>query len=183
MAPWDEKRFGRLEDTIITTMERKSPVISVPYHIYLYDAGEELRALEEFRNLERRLKAKRHSAEIIWMSDLMVTVLKRFKFLGPDILHVESQERAVVKEDLERILPNEIASQLKNRLKNKGVDYCAILLRFGALYPFVRVSSLLYSLEGYVDCTLVVGYPGNREGHMLNEKGETVKDHYRAKII
>lgn len=183
MAPWDEKRFGRLEDTIIATMERKSPVIDVPYHVYLYDPAEELRALQEFQNLERRLKARRHSAEIIWMSELMVTALKRFKLLGPDILHVERQERATVKEDLQRILTNEIASQLKDKLKDKGVDHCAILLRSGALYPFVRVSSLLYSLEGYVDCTLVVGYPGNREGQMLSEKGETVKNYYRAKII
>ena len=183
MAPWDKKRFGRLEDTIIATMERKSPIIDVPYHVYLYDPTEELRALEEFQNLERRLKARGHSVEIIWMSELMTTILKRFKLLGPDILRVERQERATLRGDLQRILPNEIASRLKDRLKDKGVDHCAILLRFGALYPFVRVSSLLYSLEGYVDCTLVVGYPGNREGQMLNEKGETVKNYYRAKII
>jgi len=183
MAPWNEKRLGRLEDTIITTMEQKSPVIDVPYYVYLYDPAEELRALEELQNLERRLKVRGYSAEIIWMSELMVTALKRFNLLGPDILHVERQERATVKEDLQRILTNEIASQLKDKLKDEGVDHCAILLRSGALYPFVRVSSLLYSLEGYVDCTLVVGYPGNREGRMLNEKGETVKNYYRAKII
>jgi len=183
MAPWDENRSGRLEDTVITAMEQKSPVIDVPYYVYLYDPAEELRALEEFQNLERRLKVRGYSTEIIWMSELMVSALKRFKLLGPDIPHIERQERATVKEDLQRILTNEIASQLKDKLKGKGVDHCAILLRSGALYPFVRVSSLLYSLEGYVDCTLVVGYPGNREGQMLNEKGETVKNYYRAKII
>lgn len=183
MAPWDEKRFSRLEDKVLATMEKKSPVIDVPYFVYLYDPAEELRALEEFQNLERRLKARGHSAEIIWMSDLMVAALKRFKLLGPDISEVERQERTTVKEDLQRILPNEIASQLKDKLKGKGVDHCAILLRCGALYPFVRVSSLLYSLEGHVDCTLVVGYPGNREGQMLNEEGERMKNHYRAKII
>jgi len=183
MAPWDEKRFSCLEDKVIAAMEQKSPVIDVPYYVYLYDPVEELRALEEFQNLEHRLKAKGHSAEIIFMSELMVTALERFKLLGPDIFRFERQERAVVMADLQRILPHEIASQLKDKLKGEGVDHCAILLRSGALYPFVRISSLLYSLEGHVNSTLVVGYPGNREGQMLNEKGELVKNHYRAKVI
>jgi len=183
MAPWDTDRFRRLEDVIVATMEGKRPVVDVPYYIYLYNPAEEMRAIDEFQNLERRLKARGFSAEIIWMPDLMISALKRFRFLDPDVASLERERRVSLRGDLERILPEDIASQLKEKLKARGVNYCAILLRCGALYPFVHVSTLLSSLEGLVGCTLVVGYPGDREGQMLNEKGETVRSYYRAEII
>lgn len=183
MAPWNAEKFRRLENVLIATMEGKRPVIDVPYYIYLYDPAEELRALEEFENLERRLRTKGFSVEIIWMPDLMMSALKRFGFLGSDILSVESSQRARVKSDLERILPENTAFQLRDKLKGRGVDHCAIFLRCGALYPFAHVSTLLSSLEGYVNCTIVIGYPGDREGQMLNEKGENVRSYYRAEII
>lgn len=183
MAPWDEDRFRRLENLIISTVEGKRPVIDVPYYIYLYSPAEELRAIDEFQYLESRLKAKGFSAEIIWMPDLMISGLKKFRLLDIDTVSMEKERRISMKEDLERILPLEIASLLKDMLKGKGIDHCALLLRCGALYPFVHVSTLLSSLEGFVNCTLVVGYPGDKEGQMLDEKGETVRSYYRAEII
>jgi len=183
MAPWDEKRFRRLEDVIIATMEGKRPVVDVPYYIFLYNPAEELRAIDEFQNLERRLKARGFSAEVIWMPDLMISALKKFKLLDPEVVSLERERRVRTKSDLERILPDEIVSQLKGKLKTKGVDHCAILLRCGGLYPFVHVSALLSSLEGFVSCTLVVGYPGDKEGQMLNERGETIRSYYRAEIV
>lgn len=183
MAPWDENRFRRLEDVIIATMEGKRPVIDVPYYIYLYSPAEELRAIDEFQYLESRLKTKGFATEIIRMPELMISALKKFRLLDPDVVNLEGERRMSMKDDLERILPEEIASQLKDRLKGKGVNHCAILLRCGALYPFVHVSALLSSLEGFVSCTLVIGYPGDKEGQMLNEKGETIRSYYRAEIV
>ena len=183
MAPWDEKRFSRLQDMIIATMEGKRPVIDVPYYIYLYNPSEELRALEEFQNLERRLGVKGFLTEIVWLSDLMIFALKKFRLLDAKVVDSERERRGSVQRDMERILPEEIASQLKNRLRGKGLDHCAILLRSGALYPFVHLSAILSFLEGFVRCTLVIGYPGDREGQMLNEKGETISSYYRAEII
>jgi len=183
MAPWDENRFRRLEDVIVATMEKKRPVVDVPYYIYLYNPAEELRALDEFQNLELRLKTRGFSAEIIWIPDLMTFALKKFRLLDSKMVSQERERRDSVKSDLERILPEEITSQLKDKLKGKGVNHCAILLRCGALYPFAHVSALLSALEGFVRCTLVVGYPGDTEGQMLNEKGETIKSYYRAEIV
>lgn len=183
MAPWDEKRFRRLEEVLLATMEGKRPVVDVPYYIYLYNPAEELRALDEFQNLERRLKARSFSAEIVWMPDLMTFALKKFRLLDPEVVSMEGERRGSMKGDLERILPEEIVAQLKEKLKAKGVNHCAVLLRCGALYPFVHVSALLSSLEGFVGCTVVVGYPGDKEGQMLNEKGETIRSYYRAEIV
>jgi hypothetical protein len=183
MAPWDEERFRRLENVVIATMERKRPVIDVPYYVFLYSPSEELRAIDEFQNLERRLNAKGFSAEAVWMPDLMISALRKFRLLDPEIVSLESERRDRVKTDLERILPEEIVSQLRTKLKSKEVDHCAILLRCGALYPFVHVSTVLSSLEGFVRCTLIVGYPGDKEGQMLNERGETIRSYYRAEVI
>ncbi len=140
-------------------------------------------ALERFTNLVRRLKTMNYSAETIWLSEMMVEIFERLKFLDPKGVKAEQVDRNTVKEDLERVLPEELALGLVERLKGKDVTHCAVLLRCGSLFPFVHVSSLLFKLTGSIHSTLVIPYPGNKEGRMLREKGESVRRYYRAEII
>ena len=183
MVPWDRDRFKVLEEKVTATLEGKRPTIDVPFYVYLYDPVEETLALERFTNLVRRLRTRNYSADTIWLSEMMVEVLERLKFLDPKGVKLEQEDRDTVKEDLERVLPEELASRLKERLKGRDVDHCAVLLRCGSLFPFAHVSSLLFKLTGSVNCTLVIPYPGNKEGRMLHEKGESVRNYYRAEII
>jgi len=180
---WNAECFNELESRVVATMRGLRPVIDVPFYIYLYEPRDELICLREFKDLVARLNAKGLSAENVSLSVLMVEALKDLGCLEESILLREDENRFVLSRDLERELPKEITQRLRNNLGGKDVSHCAVLLRASALYPFVHVSSLLSSVEGAVRCTLVVPYPGDKVGEMLNIKGSSVRKYYRAEVI
>ena len=180
---WNTECFKDLESRVMATMRGLRRVIDVPFYVYLYEPRDELVCLREFRDFVSRLNAKGMSAESISLSTLMIEALRELGCLEESVLKMESKDRSVLARDLGRELPKEIAKRLRNRFGDKDVSFCAILLRASVLYPFVHVSSLLSSIEGVVRCTLVIPYPGNKVGEMLNVKGLGARKYYRAEII
>lgn len=184
---WNTECFEDLESRVIATMRGLRKVIDVPFYVYLYEPRDELICLREFRNFVAMLNARGMSeglsAESISLSALMIEALKELGCLEEAVLKKESEDRSILARDLERELPRQIAKRLRSRLGDKGESHCAVLLRASALYPFVHVSSLLSSIEGIVRCTLVIPYPGNKVGEMLNVKGLGARKYYRAEII
>ena len=168
---------------MIATMRGLRPIIDVPFYVYLYEPRDELICLREFRDFVSRLNAKGMSAESISLSALMIEALRELGCLKEPVLKSEDKNRSVLAKDLGRELPREIAKHLRSRFGDKDESHCVILLRASALYPFVHVSSLLSSIEGAVRCTLVIPYPGNNVGVMLNVKGLGARRYYRAEII
>jgi len=183
MIAWDSKRFKDLETRIRETVSGRRHLIDVPYYIYLYKPELELECIKEFKNLVIRLKRDDISAEIISLASLMIKSLENLGCLDESFLKEEIRRRDEIYEDLERELLKEIAGRLKEMLKDKDVSHCAVLLRAGALFPFVHISGLLTQLEGIVHCTLVLPYPGNREGNMLNYHGRNIRTYYRGEVI
>jgi len=183
MSAWDSRRFRILECRIRETVTGKRHVIDVPFYIYLYKPELELECIREFKNLVIRLRKDKIIAETISLASLMIDSLEHLGCLDEQFLSEEKLRRKEIYEDLERELPKEIAKRLKNMLKNKDVSHCVILLRAGSLFPFVHISNLLTRLEGSVRCTLVLPYPGNKEGNMLNYQGRSVRTYYRGEII
>jgi hypothetical protein len=180
---WDSTRFDALEMRIKESVAGKRHVIDVPYYIYLYDPELEVECLKHIKALASRLRRDGISVEIISLSSLMVDALQSFGCLDTSILKNEERIREEIAKDLERELLKEIAKRLKEKLKDKDVSHCAILTRVGSLFPFVHISSLLTQLEGTVRCTLVIPYPGNKEGKMLNYQWENIRTYYRGEII
>jgi hypothetical protein len=180
---WDSSRFDILEMRIRESVAGKRHVIDVPYYIYLYDSELEVECLKHIKALASRLRRDNISVEIISLSSLMVDALQSFGCLDASILKNEEKVREEIAKDLERELLKEIAKRLKEKLKDKDISYCAILTRVGSLFPFVHISSLLTQLEGTVRCTLVILYPGNKEGKMLNYQWENIRTYYRGEII
>jgi hypothetical protein len=180
---WNTECFRDLESRVIATMRGLRSVIDVPFYVYLYEPRDELICLREFGDFVSRLNAKDLSAESISLSALMIEALKELGCLEESVLKSEDRDRSVLARDLERELPKEIAKRLRSRFGDKDESHCLILLRASALYPFVHVSSLLSSIEGAVRCTLVIPYPGNNVGEMLNVKGLGARKYYRAEII
>lgn len=180
---WNTECFKDLESRVMATMRGLRRVIDVPFYIYLYEPRDELVCLREFRDFVSRLSAKGMSAESISLSALMMEALKELGCLEESVIRSESESRSVLTRDLGRELPKEIAKCLRSRFGDKDESHCVILLRASALYPFVHVSSLLSSIEGVVRCTLVIPYPGNNVGEMLDVKGLGARKYYRAEII
>ena len=183
MSAWDSKKFKKLEIRIRETISGRRNLIDVPYYIYLYKPELELECIKEFKNLVIRLKRDGISAEIISLASLMIKSLDHLGCLNENFLREESRRRDEIYKDLERELLKEIAERLKEILKDKDVSHCAVLLRVGALFPFVHISSLLTRLEGNVHCTIVLPYPGNKEGNMLNYHDRSIRTYYRGEVI
>lgn len=94
-----------------------------------------------------------------------------------------SKKREELKEDLSRYLPEQVAEILSRKLKNKGRNSVAVLIRTGALYPFVRTSSIRAKLENKVKCVVIIAYPANNIGEMLNDSSFKLGGYYRGEII
>ncbi|MBE0448579.1 MAG: DUF1788 domain-containing protein [Actinobacteria bacterium] len=183
MPVWDDQRFKKLLDRILATVAGKRPVIDVPYYVYVYEPALEQTALDEFEKLEAMLRAKGVSVETISLATWMIDSLESLGCLAEAFLKQEAKQRDWVKQDLERELTREISSRLKEHLKDKDISHCALFVRAGALFPFVRVSSILSSIEAEVHATIVVAYPGSRDGTHLRFLNEGDGVYYRAEII
>jgi len=180
---WNSTRFELLETRIRESVAGKRHVIDVPYYIYLYDPELEVECLKHVKALASRLRRDGISVEIISLSSLMVDAFQSFGCLNASFLKDEEKKREEIAKDLERELLKDIARRLKEKLKDKDITHCAILTRVGSLFPFVHISSLLTQLEGSVHCTLVILYPGNKEGNMFNYRWENIRTYYRGEII
>jgi hypothetical protein len=183
MRAWNKTRFAELEERVIATISGRRPLLDVPYYLFTYDPGLELRCLRECQSLGKRLRAKGHSVQVISLAEWLVDALEALGCLDADFQTLETTERSRVQQDLERELPKLLAERLRQELADKGPTHCAILVRTGALFPFVHVSTLLSAVEGHVRCVLVVAYPGRQEGESLRFLDETNGSYYRAEVL
>jgi hypothetical protein len=182
--PLNRKKFQRLEERVVETLEGRSPLMEVPYYLCVYHPKDELEILENFPNMVLRLKNKGFSAETIKLSDLMLDILSNSGLLSSEIIQNEEEMREELERDLRRVLSKELVEVLKEKLKDMDVNHCAVLLRYGALWPFVHISHIFLSIEGSVKCTLVVPYPSAiGEGFPLNKKSKGIIDYYRAEVV
>lgn len=178
------EKFERFEERVKETLKEKSPLMEVPYYVCLYHPKDELEVLEKFSHTVLRLKNKGFSAETIKLSELMLEILSGSGLLSPEIIQREKEMRKELERDLRRVLSRELVNVLKEKLKDKDISHCAVLLRYGALWPFVHLSQIFISIEGNVHCTLVVPYPSDiGAGYPLNEKSKGIIDYYRAEVV
>jgi len=183
-VPLNREKFQRLEERIMETLKGKSPLMEVPYYVCVYHPKDELEILESFSHMVLRLKNKGFSAETIKLSDLMLKILSDSGLLSSEITKKEEERREELERDLRRVLSRELVKSLKERLKDKDLGHCAVLLRYGALWPFVHLSHIFLSIEGSVQCTLVVPYPSDiGAGYPLNERSKGIIDYYRAEVV
>lgn len=182
--PLNRKKFKNLEERIEGTLKGKTPLMEVPYYVCIYHPKDELEILENFSNMVLRLRNKGFSAETIKLSDLMLEILSDSGLLSPETIKKEEEIREELGRDLRRVLSEGLVKSLKEQLKDKGLDHCVVLLRYGALWPFVHISHIFLSIEGSVQCTLVVPYPSDiGAGYPLNEKSRGIIDYYRAEVV
>jgi hypothetical protein len=180
---WDSSKFSQLESTVMGYVTGNRRPIDVPFIRFRYDPGVELRCIREFSHLAERLKTQGTSVELISLSEWLIAMLKELGCFEEPFLQKEKDQRPEIAEDLGRELTKRISTRLGEQLKGREISSCAILLRVGSVFPFVHISSVLSSVEGVVRCTLVVAYPGSRDGEMLDYRGETIRSYYRGEVI
>lgn len=182
--PLNRDAFQQLEKRVIETLKGKTPLMEVPYYVCLYHPRDELEVLENFSNMVLRLENKNFSAETIKLSELMVKILDESGMLSSEIINKEEEMREALAGDLRRELSVGVVHALKERLKEREINHCAVILRYGALWPFVHLSHIFLSLNGCAQCTLVVPYPSDiGAGYPLNERSAEIVDYYRAETV
>lgn len=177
---WDKKKAQEFESEVIATLNGKK-FMDLPYYRYLYSPEEEVNCIKEFKKLCNILKSKGYSVETIYMSQILIRALQNLGFLDDSIIKVEEKSFSEIEENLKEVLVKEVAKMLIKHLKEKNSSHCAIILRIGSIFPFIHISNLLSQLEGYVKCTLIIPYPGNKDGQMLDYEGDNIKNYYRGK--
>jgi len=173
-----------LERRVLDTIQGKTPLLDIPYYICIHNPQDELDIIDQFSNLVLRFRRKGFSAEIIKLSKLMVDILEEEGFLSQESVAREEEFRSDLEDDLRRILLERIVNALKEHLGGKDVSHCAVLLRYGALRPFVHLSNILQSIEGTIHCTLLISYPSSiGEGYPLDEENNGIVHYYRAEVV
>jgi len=177
---WDEQRFAELERRVFATLKGEYVIVDLPFFRFLYGPGDgiEQTCIKEFQNLVMRIKAKGFSAECIYLSRLLIESLWDLDLLSEEVLKRESLDRETFDLDLRNNLPQEISKRLIDHLKDRDRKHCAVLLRIGSLFPFVRASHILQKIDSVINCVLVIPYPGNKEGEMLWHKSKEGNTYY-----
>lgn len=175
-----KESFEDLEFKIIATLEGRR-VLDVPYYRYLYPPSKEILCIEMFETFCDILKRKKYSAETIYLSEIVVKALENLGFLSKSNIEVEEENFIEIENNLKEVLVDEVVDLLKDQLQDKDISHCVIMLRSGSIFPFIHVSELLSKMEGYIKCTVILAYPGSKEGYMLGIKGDKI--YYRGESI
>ena len=183
MPQWDSSRFAQLEERALATLAGRRTLLEVPVYIFPYSPALELRCLKECTELTLRLRAKGYAADVHSLAQWFVDAVEWLGALQPEGIKQENEDRELVGEHLKREVPKLLSERMQMELSDKGPDYCAILVRAGALFPFAHVSNLLSAVGPKIQSTVVIAYPGNREGPELRFLNETRHSYYRAEIV
>lgn len=187
---WPEV-MQELEDKLLGTLRGAyRPLDNVPFFRVQYPPVEEREALRQFRLLAERLRHQQFDAPCVSLLGVFKQALAALLNCPPGDLEsrlVElerEQERPKLQRRLSEHLPTELTKTLTARLRGMPRNSVAILLRMGSLYPFVRPSSLLSSLEGHIVCAVVLPYPGTKLGALLDAPPADPRGgYYRGEVI
>lgn len=177
----EEKVAGAIKGTF-------RPLDGIPFFTICYPPEEERNAIREFKHLSERCVAKDIPSEVISMKEVLRDALIELGVANEDddsaIVEFErSKSKNEMKEDLSRYLPEHVSEVLLRKLRDKDRNFVAVLIRTGALYPFVRTSSIRAKLENNVRCVVIIAYPANNIGEMLNDSSFKLGGYYRGEII
>jgi len=181
-VPLKRNKFVQFEERLFDTLMGRTPLMEVPYYVCYYNPKDEVEVQEEFSNLCRRVETRGFSSEEISFSKLMIEIMEREGIIKA--LDNEEQLREDLEKTLRRRLLPEMVKALKEKLGGKTVAHCAVLMRYGATWPFLHLSHLLSSIENSVECTLVIPYPSNLgEGRLLDEPSMGIIGYYRCQVV
>ena len=178
---WDHNRFKLLQEKVKDTLSGERPLIDVPYYIYCYEPSLELVALKEFRNLESRLKHN-FDIETISFGDLFWEGMKNAGFMSEKYAEYEVNRESFA-DDISREVLKEIMNSLLFSQSGMNFTHGVILVKAGSLFPFIHLSNILSAIETKVKSTLIIPYPGTREGYLLNYTFPIAQTYYRGEII
>lgn len=155
-----------------------------------YPPQEEREAIRQFIEFRERLISQGWQANILSLQEIFQDALVNLLGCKQDDLLAElvqietTRDRLELQSQLSQHLPDELGRLIVHRLSDCSENNVSILLRMGCLYPFLRSSSIVSSLEGKTRCTLVLPYPGISLGALLDAPPVDLRGgYYRGESI
>ncbi len=181
----------KLEDKVMATLRgRYHPLDGVPFFRVQYPPQQEHKALLEFHSLAQRLRQAGWRVESISLAEVLGETLIEMlncpsKKLRERLEELETErERHELQTILSEHLPERLAEKLFEKLRELPQNSIVVLLRTGALFPFVRPSALLSRLEGRINCIVILAYPGRTLGKLLEASPASLHSgYYRGETI
>ncbi|RLB00309.1 MAG: hypothetical protein DRG83_11730 [Deltaproteobacteria bacterium] len=181
----------KLEDKVTATLRgHYHPLDGVPFFRVQYPPQQEHKALLEFRSLAQRLRQAGWHVESISLTEVLRETLIEMLNCPPKKLRERLEELETERERhelqtmLSEHLPERLAEKLFEKLGELPQNSIIILLRTGALFPFVRPSALLSRLEGRINCIVILAYPGMTLGELLEAPPASLHSgYYRGETI
>lgn len=166
------------------------PMDNVPFFRVQYPPDEEREALRQFRLLAQRIEQKGWHSSTVLLTEILASALSRLLDVPPSDLGTrlrgleKENDRGELQGRLAEHLLDEVARALIERLGGMPKESLTVLLRLGALSPFIRSSSLESRLEGQVACVVILPYPGSTLGALLDSTpANPYGGYYRGELI
>jgi hypothetical protein len=175
---WDKEKMETLKQLVIATMKGLRHT-AVPFYLYSYAPTDEIVCLREFDIMAKELQYQGYSVDCHYLSQLLIEALQNLNYLDEETLNEENQTFLDIEENLRTRLPKELVSLLSAALKGDR-SHCTILLRAGSLYPFVHPSTLLSQMEAVIYSTVVLPFPGRKDGPMLGDLQYAGRSYYHG---
>jgi len=187
---WNKNSFQELVDRVIQSLKGRLSPVGVPFYIYVYNPKEETKCIREFQSFAKWLRNQGFRIQVIYMGRILATILRDTPYFSPQGKNLEKQYREKLRKEFSNKLPEKISHCLLegipgqfDPIRGEDISTGVFLLRTGALFPFVHVSEILAHLENQTHATVVVPFPGSREGAKLRFLNETESRYYRAVIL
>ena len=174
-----ENRFSKLEGHLKGDYKKLAGFAGVPFFILPYDPSLERKVIQEVVRLQKRLENAGIGVERVSLGALFFSILKEKGYLEKSF-ELEREDRNSFKRGIVSVVKDRIIEELKNRAIDTGKTI--LIMRAGAIFPFLRTSSILGELEK-VKSPIVLFYPGRYEDKKLYFLNETEGYYYRAIIV
>ncbi|MCL5265970.1 MAG: DUF1788 domain-containing protein [Chloroflexi bacterium] len=166
------------------------PQDGIPFFRVQYPPAQEREALAKLHLFADRLSQRGWPTEIVSLTEILEKALCDLLGVPPSGLSARLQEweqsldRPELLDMLKDSLPDAVVGVLVDRLKEVPKESVVVLVRLGALVPFVRSSTFESKLESKVQCVIVLPYPGTTLGAVLDVAAASAQGgYYRGETI
>lgn len=187
-----EKSITDLESDILSDPPRISVYHDLPFAIFRYDTNEEWELRRAVDKLATRLKNNGKNVTIISLFDLLWESIEKSEGLNVLVNYEKEFGFSDAQDQVNEYLTNEDYYPLKKLLIEKindldpNNDVVFIVHAISMAPSIYHLSTLLNEMHGKTQVTIILFYPGSREGTtgliFMDVLGREASANYRVKI-
>jgi hypothetical protein len=181
-----QKRLEEVERLVRNDRDEVGKRAGVPFVVFTYDPGDEIKVDNEIRNLIEKLEFHDQDVAGIDMRELVFRTLEERGILD-NVIELERRDSEQLLDGLKSsLLDDGEMGELASAITAKAEEADTVVVyRMGILYPFASASTLMGQLEMNTpsDTPIVFSYPAKIDDKSLRFLDESEGTYYRARVI